>query len=267
MNGSRGVIAACVLAVTLAFTATAQEKPLTNEDIVRMVASGTPEEQVREAIRSHSEAFELSGDMIEELKLAGVPETILAAMAKRHAENAPAAVPAPRESPGRATVVVTLKGGEGASRTIRVPGWADEDAKEMFNLPKETEQREVKDLAVFLACVSSDHVPDLWRSKSPLGRDTSTIKRHEMLAFVPGDTPPGKAPRIQLPARLEAEVDDSEPHDLVLGIAARIGDRWVQLGAAVLKQSTIVAGGKPLSGRIDRVGHGFAFKIELAAAR
>jgi hypothetical protein len=261
------LFAAWIVAATLAFPAAPLDTPLTNEDVVRMVASGASEDELREAIRAHNEAFDLSGEMVEELKLAGVPETIVAAMRKRHAENEPAAVPAKRESAGRATLVVNLKGGDGASHTVRVPSWADEDAKEAFDLPKETDQREVKDLAIYLACVSPEHVPDLWRSKTPLGRDMSTVPRHEMLAFVAGDTPAGKAPRIALPARIEAEVDDSEPHDLVLGIAARIGDRWVQLGAAVLKKTTIASGAKPLSGRIEHVGHGFGFKVELSPSR
>ncbi len=267
MNAAHRLIGACVLGLSLTLTATPQEPALTNEDIVRMVASGTPEDEVRQAIRSHQEAFDLAGEMVDELKLAGVPAAIVAAMVSRHAENDPPVVAVKRESPGRTAFFVSLNGGGGGTRTVRVPAWADEDAKAALKLPKENDQREVKDLAVFLACVSPEHVPDLWRSKSPLGGDMSFVTRHEMLAFVAGDTPAGKPPRLALPARLEAEADDSEPHDLVLGIAARIGDRWVQLGAAVLKRATISPGGKPLSGRIDHVGRGFAFNLELSAPR
>ena len=66
---------------------------------------------------------------------------------------------------------------------------------------------------------------------------------------------------------LEAEVVDDEPHDLVLGVAARIGDRWVQLGSTVLKKATIAGGQKPLAGRIEHAGHGFDFKVTLSAPR
>jgi hypothetical protein len=267
MSASCKVIAACVLGLLLAFSAAPQEAPLTNEDIVRMVASGTPEDEVRRTIHSHSEAFDLSSEMVDELKLAGVPQAIVEAMISRHAESAPSPAPAQRATQGRVPVIVSLNGGGGGLRTVHVPAWADEDAKDAFHLPKETDQREVKDLAVFLACVSPEHVPDLWRSKSPLGRDMNAVTRHEMLAFVAGDTPSGKPPQLVLPARLEAEVDDSEPHDFVLGIAARIGDRWIQLGAAVLKKTTVVPGGKPLTGRIEHAGKGFAFKVELSAPR
>jgi hypothetical protein len=236
--------------------------PLTNEDIVRMVASGTPERDVLEAIRTHEEAFDLAPDMVVELKLAGVSPAIVAAMQQKRAESAPAAAAVEGPARGQVRVVVSLRGG-----TLRVPAWADEDAKAKLQLPKENDQREVKDLAVFLGCVSAEHVPDLWRSKSPLGRDMSFVARHRMLAFVAGDTPAGKTPRLTLPATLEAEVDESEPHDLVLGVAARIGDRWIQLGAAVLRKTTITPGQKPLVGRVEHVGHGFDVKVTLSAPR
>jgi hypothetical protein len=148
---------------------------------------------------------------------------------------------------------------------LKLPAWADENAKVRLKLPKENDQREVKDIAVFLACASPEHVPDLWRSKTPLGRDMNSVPRHEMLAFVAGDTPAGKPPRLTLPARLEADVDETEPHDLILGVAARIGDHWVQLASAKLAKTTVAAGQAPLSGRIGHAGVAFEFKVELKA--
>jgi hypothetical protein len=164
---------------------------------------------------------------------------------------------APRR--GRTPLIVNLNPGSGG-RTLRVPAWADEDAKQQFQLPKENDQRQVKDLAVFLACVTAEHVPDMWRSKSPLGRDMTSVVRHEMLAFAAGD------PRLVLPERLEAEVEEGVAHDLILGVAALFGDRWVQLASARLPKTTIEAGTKPLVGRVKRVGREFGFKVELRAA-
>ncbi len=241
--------------------------PLTNEEVVRMVASGAEEREILEAIRTRPEAFDLADDMVDELKLAGVSAVIVAAMGRRHAESAPVAPSPDRPKRGRTPIVLTLNAGAAAPRTIRVPKWADEDAKARLRLPKENEQREVLDLAVFLACTSSEHIPDLWRSKTPLGRDMISVPRHEMLAFVAGDTPAGKTPQLALPARIDAEVDADDPHDLVLGIAARIGDRWLQLAVGGLPKVTIGAGQKPLTGRIEHAGRGFDFKVELKAPR
>lgn len=261
MNAMRRVVAALALAALAALAATAA--PLTNEDIVRMVAAGTAEAEILEAIHAQPEAFDLADDMVDELKLAGVSAAIVAAMRQRRAESAPPVPPVTRLRRGHAPLVLILTG----TRTLRVPAWADEDAKARLQLPKENEQREVKDLAVFLACTAPEHIPDLWRSKTPLGRDMVSVSRHEMLAFVAGDTPAGKTPRLALPARIETEVDDTDPHDLVLGVAARIGDRWVQLSVGALKKTTIGPGSKPLTGRIERIGHAFDFKIELTAPR
>jgi len=276
MSGARVAIGLTIVAALLALCAptladesasSPDASPLTNEDIVRMVVSGAAESEILAAIRTHPEAFDLTDDMKSELKLAGVPSTIVAAMAARHAESVPSAPPSARPKRGSTTLVVTLNAGGSGPRTLKVPGWADEDIKARFQLPKETDQREVEDLAVFVACTAPEHIPDLWRSKTPLGRDMISVTRHEMLAFVAGDTPVGKQPRLALPARLEAEVDDTEPHDLVLGVAARIGDRWVQLAAGPLPKMRVAPGSKPLIGRIERGGHAFEFKVELTAPR
>jgi hypothetical protein len=241
--------------------------PLTNEDIVRMVTSGTPERDILEAIKARKEAFDVADDMVSELKLAGVSASIVAAMVQKIAESTPPAVAAEQSTKGRTRLVVILNPGGTGPRTLKLPARADEDVKERLHLPKENEQREVKDLAVFLACSSPEHVPDLWRSKTPLGRDMISVPRHEMLAFVAGDTPAGKTPRLTLPGRIEADVNDTEPHDLILGVAARIGDRWMQLAFAVLPKATIGAGQKPLSGRIEHTSRAFDFKVDLWAHR
>jgi hypothetical protein len=241
--------------------------PLTNEDIVRMVASGTPERDILEAIKTREEAFDVADDMVSELKLAGVSATIVAAMLQKVAENAPPPVPLEQPAKGRVHLVVMLNAGGTGPRTLKLPAWADENIKVRLKLPKENEQRAVKDIAVFLACSSPEHVPDLWRSKTPLGRDMVSVPRHEMLAFVAGDTPAGKNPRLTVPARIEADVDETEPHDLILGVAARIGDHWMQLAFAALPKATIAAGQKPLSGTIERAGGAFEFKVEIKAPR
>jgi hypothetical protein len=152
MSGRGLVLAALAVTALAAFSAASAEPPanvppapLTNEDIVRMVVGGASEAAIVEAIQTHPEAFDLSDDILPELKLAGVSEPILTAMRRRHAASTPA--PAPVEAParGRRHVVVTLNAGAALSRTLRVPDWADEDMKQRFQLPKEIDQRKVKD--------------------------------------------------------------------------------------------------------------------------
>src|SRR5262245_23121923 len=265
--GAGALLALAAVAIETTAADDAASPPLatlTNEDIVRMVSAGTPEQEILIAIRTHPERLDLSNEMDEELKLAGVPEKILTAMRQRHVELAPPPPPPAEPKRGRTPLIVTLNPG-GGGRTLRVPSWADEDAKQEFQLPKENDQRHVKDLAVFLGCVTSEHVPDMWRSKSPLGRDMRFVVRHEMLAFVAGETPPGQEPRLVLPARVDAEVEEGVAHELVFGVAALFGDRWVELASARLPKTTIGAGAKPLVGHVKNVGRGFTFKVDLSA--
>jgi len=236
--------------------ALAAEPPLTNEEIVRRVAEGETEASLLESIRTRPPAFALDDEMIEELSLAGVPGSVIAAMKAREAELSPALPPPERLRPGRVRLIVELD-----RRTLRVPDYANEDLKDRLDLPKEVASRRVDDLAVFLACGSAVHIPDQWRSKTPLGRDLTGAPRHEMLAFVAGDTPSGSSPRLKLPDRIEAEVDDLEPHDLILGVAARIGDRWVLLASARLEKRKVAADDAPLAARIKPAGAPFTFEV------
>jgi hypothetical protein len=253
-------VRALVLALLLA--ASVPVSPLTNEDVVRWVAAGKPQAEILQEIAARPAAYDLSDDMLPELRLAGVPEAVIAAMRARQAETAPPSPP-PTDRPARGKVRLTVAFAE--AKKLSVPKRASEPIAEKLKLPSGEEARTVHDLAVFLACVTPEHVPDQWRSKSPLGRDMEGMPRHEMLLFVPGDTPDGSAPSVTVPARIEADVDDVEPHDLVLGVAARIGDRWRVLAIEKRPKAKIEAATPPLSGRIAGAGIPFLFKVELSA--
>ena len=245
-----------MLAACLALMAD-EPAPMTNEDVVRLAAAGTSEREIIRQIRERPSAFDVSPEMLEELKAAGVPAAVIAEMSARSVKAAPEPPPPERVPVGHVRITVELNG-----RTLSAPKWADEDIKRRLGLSKEVADREVRDLAVFLVCEEATHVPDQWRSKTPLGRDMTATKRHEMLAFVAGDTAAGHTPKIKLPDRLEAFADGTEPHDLVLGVAARIGDRWVTLGTGKLPH--VAFDGKPgrLDGEIHSLG-AFAYEIKL----
>lgn len=250
------LLAALVVAASVAVS------PLTNEDVVRWVAAGKPQSEILQEVAARPAAYDLSDEMLSELRLVGVPEAVIAAMRARQAETAPPSPP-PAERPARGKVRLRVAFAE--TRKLSVPKRASESLAEKLRLPSGEEARTVHDLAVFLACVTPEHVPDQWRTKSPLGRDIEGMPRHEMLLFVPGDTPDQGAPSVTVPARIEADVDDLEPHDLVLGVAARIGDRWRVLAIAKRAKAKIEAGTPPLAGRMAGAGIPFLFKVELAS--
>ena len=89
-------------------------------------------------------------------------------------------------------------------------------------------------LAILLACRTADHVPDHWRSKSPVGRDFLSMPRHRLLAFVAG-AGPGEADEsdeeqqileLRVPETIEVDLEPGVAHDLTLGVAVEIEGRY-----------------------------------------
>ena len=243
--------------------AAAPASPLTNEDVVRLVVGGTPQAEILETIAARPAAFDLSDEMVAELRLADVPEAVIAAMRARQGETSPS--PAP-ERPRRGTVKLEVALSGPAS--LAAPQRVDAALAERLRLPTDDDAREVRDLAVFLVCLTPEHVPDQWRAKTPLGRDLEGTRRHEMLRFVAGDTAAGAPPKLARPATLEADVDDVEEHEIALGIAARIGDRWRTLALAPCPKVKAEAGAPlRLTGKITPAGAPLAFRVELRPQR
>jgi hypothetical protein len=67
----------------------AQKKPLTNNDIVKMVKAGLPTEIILESIRNNKEEFDVSADGLIALKEAGIPDNIIQAMVARSGNSSP----------------------------------------------------------------------------------------------------------------------------------------------------------------------------------
>ncbi|MBZ5640933.1 MAG: hypothetical protein LAO51_19520 [Acidobacteriia bacterium] len=272
--------------------------PLRNEDVVRMLVGGRSPAEVIKAIRSADVAFDLSDDMTRELRLASVPAEVLSAMGARQAEQdrkratetPPVAAPQ-RPAEGKSLVVVSIgppAGGRG-TRDLVFPARLDDDDARALLAGASAEERVVTDLAVFLACRTPDHVPDQWRSRSPLGRDFVSVPRHEMLDFHPGASrvpartaPSGyrpAAPRhgpseaepdllaIALPIELRGEVDPGIPHDLIVGVAIRVGDRFLELAEAQLDRVVAGAEGLSLSAVVTERGEKGTIAIDVRIKR
>ncbi|PYT17745.1 MAG: hypothetical protein DMF51_01665 [Acidobacteria bacterium] len=157
--------------------------PLTNEDVVRMVMTGTAEKQIVAAIDSRPVDFDLSIEMQQELRQAGVNDRILETMRRRQAAM-------PRAEPSATPVPAAARTG-----TIRVefdPGgggspW-ERSAIALEKLPQGVSRRggvevgEMTDMALAVLCATADHVPDHWDTRSPL----HGAPRHELLLFRPG---------------------------------------------------------------------------------
>ena len=117
------------------------------------------------------------------------------------------------------------------------------------------EEQQITDLAIVLACRTADHVPDHWRSQTPLGRDFRFTPRHRLLAFIGGAdrtaagktqqmlSKVGKVPgewdslpevgilELPVPEAIEVELETAVAHDLTLGVAVQIGDRYLMVAS------------------------------------
>lgn len=251
-------------------------RPLRNEDVVRMLVAGRPAAEIVAAIRSADVSFDLSDEMAQELLVAGVPEGVLSAMRARQAEvdrarqaSKPRDAASLAPAAGKSAVVVTIRldAERGGPEGIVFPDRLDDDDARTLQAGASDEERKVTDLAMYLACRTPDHVPDQWRSKSPLGRDFVSVSRHEMLAFLRGASrlpsrkpakgpgppaPPGEQGAqeegdlvLALPIELRGEIETGVPHDLVIGVAVEAAGRFLQLVEA--RKDGVVAGASGLA--------------------
>jgi hypothetical protein len=158
--------------------------PLTNEDVVRMAMTGTPERAILERIAGAAVDFDLDPDTVRELREAGVSGTVLEAMQRRQAAMPPRVLPPSPPPPAGAsgTIEVVFEASPGARRP------AERSAVALAALPPGLERRggqevaAATDMAFALLCLTAEHVPDHWDARTPL----ATAPRHEMLLFRPG---------------------------------------------------------------------------------
>jgi hypothetical protein len=238
------------------------EAPLRTEDVVRMLVSGGDPSAIVSEIRSRPVDFDVSEEMLDELRIAGVPPEIIKAMQERHAELHPAEpVAGPRPQVEEFVtdvpllviefdlpVTATDDEREPSPPALYFPGALPAPAAQALQLGDGSEPVEVEGIAIFIACRTAIHVPDYWRSKSPLGRDFVSMPRHRMIAFHGGDARLRRADlptdaakrvtrvsddvgyvRVEIPDLLEAAIDLGEVHDLSFGVAIQVGGRFLRI--------------------------------------
>jgi len=213
--------AACLVTMTL-FSA-ADAKPLTNVDIVRMAASGTPEQEIIRAIlEAPSTAFDLDKEVLGEMRAVGVSDAVIDAMKKaqkRSPSSGPPADAAPQPAPARLTL--RFEGDPNADAMTRTAVFfaADPNGAAIA-------------LGFFVVCTEPTHAPDFWQKRSPLG---ATISRHSMIWFHeesrPYETKRGMKDMplvaLDLPSEVTVDVTDAigtgdTVHTISIGLMARL---------------------------------------------
>jgi hypothetical protein len=172
---------------------------------------------------------------------------VLAAMRQRQLQFAPA--PAAAE-PAAGRLVVRLNPDRDPDKARPVLQMLDAvEPKLAEALELRGADMPVTDIGVALFCRTPDHVPDQWRSKSPLGRDFR-VARHRMLAYASGASSEPAAKwrdrvgklgmarawresmadlhvlTFEVPEQLEADLQPGTAHDLSLGIVIRVGQKY-----------------------------------------
>ncbi|HXU12910.1 MAG TPA: hypothetical protein VN898_13175 [Candidatus Binatia bacterium] len=178
------LMAGLVLSWTRRADASLRTAPLTNEDVVRMTMTGVPEREILAAIEARTVDFDLSTEMLGELRVAGVSDRVIEAMRRRQAamprsEPPPAPTPAPARM---GSLRIEFDAGDEGDKP------SERSAIALRKLPKGLERRggvevgEMSDMALAVLCTTADHVPDHWDTRSPL----QGAPRHELLQMATG---------------------------------------------------------------------------------
>ena len=254
MRGRHVLGIATIVLVSLAWFAHGEsQETLGEEDIVRMFVQGVSEDELIRRIETSPGEYDLSEDMLEELKIAGIPDAVLEAMIRRQAEMQPLVEQAENEAAtGAPRVIIILNPdwkpmGDKPLPVLLALDAVDPEFAQRLGL--RSGDLQITDLGIALFCRTADHVPDHWRSKSPLGRDFVNAARHRMLVYISGaDSKPASKFRnkmsklfrtpgardsiadlnvlsLEIPERLAVKLEPGIAHDLTLGIVVRIGDR------------------------------------------
>lgn len=285
LRGAAVLLALSLLAAALAGpgpAAAGPDLPLTDEDVVRLHVSGMADERIIERIRASEVEFDLSDEMLAELRSAGLPETLLQAMIERQrefdAEHAPPAEPDAVPPPAVPRLVIRLNpdwvpNDDQPRPILRVLDVIDRSTYELLRL--RSDQPRFTDVALVLACRTPDHVPDQWRAKTPLGRDFINTPRHKLLAFLPGATRkevgqlrefasrlallPGEREgrpepgllELEIPAVIDVEIEPGLVHDLTLGVALQTEERYYLIAADLLDGFILPEDGATIEAEID----------------
>ena len=229
-----------LLSILPGFATAEDDSPMLTEDVVRMLVRGVAVEEILMAIRTRPALFDVSPEMQEELKLVGVTDELVQAMVDRMAELSPEPAEDTDAEPQNVPVPTPAlriwldpQREDGKPSILRVRGVVDFRLRKAWQLDAAVEETPFEDLALFLICRAATHVPDHWRSKSPMGRDFASMPRHRMLLFLtategePEVSEDGTL-ELELPQSLDVNLSTDEPHDLSLGIALQVAGRYLR---------------------------------------
>ena len=239
------ILAALLLAAAVA----AADTPMTDDEVVRRLAAGESVEALLADVQRRPPAFDVSEDMLAELRSAGVPEALLQAMiARAHAaarkeEEAPApapAAPATPATPAPPPPMTELRLTP-VDLTVAVSRRLDPQLIAELELPAGALEADALAVAVF--CTAHDH-DDPGVLRWPEGRQPKGLADGRLLAFFPategGNT--GSKLRVTLPNPMVVPLLAGVSHDILVVAVMRAGGVWVVLTRDALPGARAAAG-------------------------
>jgi hypothetical protein len=252
----------CISALLALSILAAGPAPMSDEDVVRLFVSGTGVDQILGRIAESETAFDLSDDMLYELRAAGLPAALIEAMIARQAEideaNASDEPPDTVDVPaaGSALRIRINPSADGEERKpLRLLDLIDDETHDQLRL--RTAEPAFTDMAIFVACRTQDHVPNQWRGKSPLGRDYISVQRHRMLYFHSGAElaerrrSNARLLELDLPAEIAIDLEPDVAHDLTLGVALRTEERYYLIAFDELDGLVLQEGGRVMDAQVS----------------
>ena len=229
------ILAALLLAAALA----AADTPMTDDEVVRRLSAGESVDAILADVQRRPPAFDVSEDMVAELRAAGVPEAVLQAMIARAAAAAPKEEPpAPGQAPASPSPAATPRPMAElrltpAELTVAVSRRIDPQLLAELDLPAGALEADALALAVF--CASHDH-DDPGVLRWPEGRVPKELAKERLLAFFPATeaSRQGSKLRVALPNPMVVPLLAGVSHDVVVAAVMRAGGVWV-----VLTQDTL----------------------------
>jgi len=271
--------------------------PLTTEAVVKLWVSGTPMAEIIARIEAGDAEFDLPPEIVEELTVVGLPVELLRAMQARQVtveRDAEAAREAAFVTGERFGFRLNPGQKKSAKRQLVIH---DEVSIPLLHQWRLDPGVHFEDVALFVACSTADHVPDHWRSKTPLYWKSSQMPRHRMLVMRDGaswaestlltrigiaspdvptneDGTPAPVNRpvgvggagllvLGLPPALETTLVPGVAHDLHLGIALKVDGRLYPWTFSTL--NGVVLEGGPLE--LDATIRGLKSRLEAIEIR
>ena len=228
------ILAALLLAAAVA----AADTPMTDDEVVRRLSAGESMDAVLADVQRRPPAFDVSEDMLAELRSAGVPEALLNAMIARAAAAPPKEEPpAPPAAPAPMTELRLTA----TKLVVAVSRRLDPQLIAELELPAGALEADALALAVF--CTTHGH-DDPGVLRWPEGRVPKGFADGRLLAFFPATEGSGSGSklRVALPDPMVIPLSAGVSHDLVVAALLRAGSTWVVLSRDQLNGVRAAAG-------------------------